>query len=642
MARNEKIAIEIGAEDKASPILEKIAKKIDGLEADEARIVLRAESDKLERQLKAARDALDGLDGDEATVQARLAGNLEEALGGVQKAADKLDGSTATVEGVFKGDIDTKLKDVQKSADGSKSALANMVGNSAQDLGQLSGVAGSAGVALGQMAEYAADARLAGEGLGSVVRNFGLVAGPIAAVSAAVQVATTLWSDYKARQEETRKATADTSRAMLGQTGVLSGLIEKLREAAKIDGTPAEKFTAALTGDEDEFLKSAAALGALNKNASELGPTLIDIERNGKGALQALAEGAGVPKDLAADMALAVDATENYDSALSVLIGKGYSKELVDGYKNQLVALEELNDQQQKNNIDTIAQEQLNFAAATDEATRALVDQAYVAAGEGASALDVWTKFTDLAATASDRYRGAAGLTGVAIDGMATKVEDAAGSVESVNAEMEKLAGWLGLISDQQTNLDLADQFDAVEQAALDAYYAAASGAEDADEKQRTYQRELLKTKEELARYGVEVRGLPADVTTEIIAAYGDLTPAEIKQALDIAAGARTVPIDVILDTVKANRDLDALIAKGINLRNIILGNVNSSTTNNRPTIDQPSAGTLSVGPMAVTAGQPITNNTYITVPTANPSAVMKAAQRWGRDNGRLMQMGRG
>jgi hypothetical protein len=46
---------------------------------------------------------------------------------------------------------------------------------------------------------------------------------------------------------------------------------------------------------------------------------------------------------------------------------------------------------------------------------------------------------------------------------------------------------------------------------------------------------------------------------------------------------------------------------------------------------------------VAVVAGQPITNNTYVTIPTADPSAMVRALQRWTRSNGALpITRGRG
>ena len=80
------------------------------------------------------------------------------------------------------GGVNTKMGELQRSAGGSRSVLANMVGNTTQDLGALAGVAGSAGVAIGQMGEYMADAAGEGEGFGSVLKNFGTVAVPLAAI----------------------------------------------------------------------------------------------------------------------------------------------------------------------------------------------------------------------------------------------------------------------------------------------------------------------------------------------------------------------------------------------------------------------------------------------------------------------------
>lgn len=88
------------------------------------------------------------------------------------------------------------------SAGSSRSVLANMVGNTTQDLGALTGVAGSAGVAIGQMGEYMADAVGSGDKLGDILKNFGTVAAPVAAL-ATVTFAIGEWQKQmaKARQE---------------------------------------------------------------------------------------------------------------------------------------------------------------------------------------------------------------------------------------------------------------------------------------------------------------------------------------------------------------------------------------------------------------------------------------------------------
>ncbi len=72
-----------------------------------------------------------------------------------------------------------QIDKVRDSGDQSGSVLANMVGNSVQEVGELGGVAGPAGMALGQLAEYATEGNISLAGLATV-------AGPMACVSAAV------------------------------------------------------------------------------------------------------------------------------------------------------------------------------------------------------------------------------------------------------------------------------------------------------------------------------------------------------------------------------------------------------------------------------------------------------------------------
>jgi hypothetical protein len=122
-----------------------------------------------------------GLTADEVKADAAALADAIKTLddvevGKVSGEVDQLGGSLDKAK--------TGTDEMTDSARGANSALANMVGNSAQDIGALSGVAGSAGVALGQMAEYAADARLGGEGLGSALKSMAKVAVPIAGVSA--------------------------------------------------------------------------------------------------------------------------------------------------------------------------------------------------------------------------------------------------------------------------------------------------------------------------------------------------------------------------------------------------------------------------------------------------------------------------
>lgn len=94
----------------------------------------------------------------------------------------------------------TKLNDVSDSAEKSRNALANMVGNAAQDIGAVGGIAGSLGVGIGQLAEGFADATLAGEGFGSAIKGVAAVAGPIAGIALATQLLSTAMAGIQAEK----------------------------------------------------------------------------------------------------------------------------------------------------------------------------------------------------------------------------------------------------------------------------------------------------------------------------------------------------------------------------------------------------------------------------------------------------------
>jgi hypothetical protein len=191
-------------------------------------------AEEMSRALKAAGSSLDvadvlpqlqrlGLSFDEITQDAdKLAVSLKQ-LDDVK--ATGLKDLDATAPGVA-----TKLDEINKSADSSKGALANLIGNSAQDLGELGGVAGSAGVAVGQMAEYFADAAFSGEGLKSVMSSFAAVAGPIALISAVVGTLTTLMGRQQAAAEASAKRTEDFGAAMRDAADDATGIAEVLRE----------------------------------------------------------------------------------------------------------------------------------------------------------------------------------------------------------------------------------------------------------------------------------------------------------------------------------------------------------------------------------------------------------------------------
>jgi hypothetical protein len=121
-------------------------------------------------------------------------------------AIRNVDSTRSSIEGLRTPlkDVDGGLREVRDSADQSRSVLANMVGNSVQDMGALGGVAGTAGMALGQFAEYATEGNISLAGLAKV-------AGPMVGVG--VAVAGVSWAIGKLR--ESSQEAAEAGEAML-------------------------------------------------------------------------------------------------------------------------------------------------------------------------------------------------------------------------------------------------------------------------------------------------------------------------------------------------------------------------------------------------------------------------------------------
>jgi len=142
---------------------------------------------------------------------AQLVGALRKAgaeFDTIEGKADQLASTLREVDGVKLEGANVGLKNVRTGLDettdaarGANSALANMVGNTAQDLGELGGVAGSSGVLIGQMAEYMSDAKLSGQAFGSVMKDFAKIVGPVAALAAATKLVGSVMDNLGAEAE---------------------------------------------------------------------------------------------------------------------------------------------------------------------------------------------------------------------------------------------------------------------------------------------------------------------------------------------------------------------------------------------------------------------------------------------------------
>lgn len=257
MARDAELRARITAQDDASKIIDKVAEKADELEQPvemtvEAKIAQAIGA--LEEVRDDARKAADAADALGIALGPELAAkaDLSKVIAGFERVgltldeikanADQLGASLRDVAGPDGAGLDQigqraraagedtdKLSD---SARGANSALANMIGNSAQDVGALGGIAGSTGVAIGQMAEYAADASLGGERLGSALRSMATVAGPIALVAGLMQTLSGVMGENTARAEASAARIESMGTAMQSAGDDAVGLTDVLRASA--------------------------------------------------------------------------------------------------------------------------------------------------------------------------------------------------------------------------------------------------------------------------------------------------------------------------------------------------------------------------------------------------------------------------
>jgi hypothetical protein len=555
--------------------------------ADERlRIRIEADAERAEQELKTLADLSEELTDDELSIvvamkteaaeanlksllkqmqQAEDPVDLKVLTVGVKQAQDQLEQLRKTADDLPPVDLDTRkatqgLDDVTRSADGSRSVLANMIGNTTQDLGALGGVAGSAGVAIGQMGEYMADAKFSGEGMGSVVKNFAGIAGPMIALSAGVLAATKAWEAYNSRTKETRRLTAKLSGDLADVTGSLDDV-----EASLGDNTDAwSLMNRALAENTDEFPKVARALGALGVPVEDLSRTLNDMEVDSRATWQALAEGAGVPRDIAAGFAEAGAEGESFKEIFNLLAGTGLQG-AAEKYRPIIEAIEEVDDASQKFLLETTAHNELLNRSAAD-ATAGLVEMARAAVGPDGTELEAWERFVELQ-TAVDV---GAGLVKTGIGGAATNVRDyATAAVEartanedlreslfgSADAGVEAGRTWSDLNDDvtafrgitDPTRADVESLNDSVFNYA-DAQVAAAGTTRATAEGARIYKTALSvaagvlgdEMNPELQAYIDKANAVPDTAVTTVTA-----DTAAAKADLDALTAARTVYIDV-------------------------------------------------------------------------------------------------
>lgn len=281
--------------DAAQKQLADITANIDKLKGEKAQVVVEA-------KVTQALSALDDIAGEAKRVQAAVEA-LSVALGPELAAgadldsiisdfmrmglsldeitahADRLGGKLREVgQGSVSGRITTGFSRIgaeARSASASASTLSTAIGNSVQDLGQVAGLSGAAGQAIGQMGDSMATAALKSGSLRSALSEFAAVAGPVAALAAAVAIVNAVVDAHRKSAEEAAAATKQLGDAMddasdpaLGLADNMEPIVDRLHEFDRMD----QGFWTDLTNGIEGFASSLPGVGA--------GLSLIGVDVN--------------------------------------------------------------------------------------------------------------------------------------------------------------------------------------------------------------------------------------------------------------------------------------------------------------------------------------------------------------------------
>jgi hypothetical protein len=249
VAQREELRLDVkveGEQDvkKLSSDIEDLFSKVDKLAGRPRELILTSKFGQIEGEIADLVIKLDQLDAADPEVEVTIArlnelqGDLDQVIGKIRevdgtKAVVQVTADTSQAEGSMaraRGEIDK----IPRSAGGANSALANMYGNVAGEAGAVFGAIGPVNVAIGQMAEYAADARFEGEKLGSALGSMAKIVGPVALLSGALALVQKYMGEAGAEaaaQEERVKAFADALEEVGASGDVATTALQNLAKA---------------------------------------------------------------------------------------------------------------------------------------------------------------------------------------------------------------------------------------------------------------------------------------------------------------------------------------------------------------------------------------------------------------------------
>jgi hypothetical protein len=296
--------------------------------------------------------------------------------------------------------VTTATKNLRGDSDQTKSVLANMSGNVAQDLGEIGGAAGSTGVLIGQLAEYATEGNVS-------LRNLTKLAGPMLGLTAVSIVATKAFEAWSKRSKELAENTAKLTESFVASTGGIdqwTSTVEKAVEAGTAD--PEEMFSASFfeAWDEDKANDVLAALGDIGLSAGDLGEQMLGATQDTQAWATEQLKAAGASDEFAAAVGEAMANGADYGEAVAIA-----------------------------------AQQHTLMTGALDETGQALIaeGEALGVAGEALDELTKAAKDADIEQAASDALNAAEGYEEYA--GMVAQARDETDSEADALARFQEL-----------------------------------------------------------------------------------------------------------------------------------------------------------------------------------------------------------
>ncbi len=301
--------------------------------------------------------------------------------------------------------------------------------------------------------------------VGPAAKTAGLAFG---ALGVAVAAGFLIYQSFTSKQRELEERTREVGGALAATSGdVFRYALEAAGAETAVVGLAAanEALSSALVSAGDDGAKLLDSLGALGRQGSEAGAILLAFGRDAGIALLDLGMQAGLTAAQAAQMARIVNSTDDsFEVAAQVTLKLGAE------YVDLALAMEEVQDQANKTDLDKVAAAGLRAAAAASEHSDQLIRQAEAMLGLeegvgrfGDQATDVWFKYGELLATADQETQDAVLSTEGYQEALDLVTGAAEGAGEGVTGATKAIKEWATVAASTiDTTSGLRDYLDAL------------------------------------------------------------------------------------------------------------------------------------------------------------------------------------